>query len=91
MYNFKVVIGTTVVSTCHSKYLQRRREDAKDVQNLWRFALVAILHLTLSQVLDYFNLFNASPNLEIISPISSFLHVPTLSLYHVDSRLAPNA
>jgi len=45
----------------------------------------------LRQAQGYFNFLNASPNLEIIALISSFLQVPTLSLYHAESRLAPNA
>src|SRR4030095_11139985 len=48
-------------------------------------------YISLRQAQGYFNRFNASPNLEIISLISSFLHVPTLSLYQAESRLAPNA
>ena len=43
------------------------------------------------QTQGYFNFLNASPSLEIISLISSFLQVPTLSLYQAESRLAPKA
>ena len=71
---------------CTSNYCSRRvRRNEKPKR------ITIAGDIILRQAQDYFNFFNASPNLEIISGISSFLQVPTLSLYHAESRLAPNA
>ncbi len=80
------------VPVCTSNYCSRRvrpKDSFGDATQAEKFTIAG--DIILRQAQDYFNFFNASPSLEIISGISSFLQVPTLSLYHAESRLAPNA
>ena len=81
-------LGVTVVRQNIHYLLNSDRTEVSDTTKAER---VTIAGSKILRRLNYFNFLNASPNFEIISLISSFLHVPTLSLYQAESRLAPNA